>query len=380
MYKRDKLKAEIYYIRGVPVLELRGSPRENGFYHGYLLAPEIKAARDNFVLVMHTLLRQSESKDVPEVLDRVRANLPEKFVKEMQGMCRGYNVRMAEIGHDSTLSFDDALLMHLIPDSKHINLSKLEQTLYAAACTCILKRSQGGVVFGRAMDWLAFGTGGESSILIVWKQEGVASLTVPGLIGVVTGWNHHGLVAAMNVCPGESTHIRPASIPAIFNNRMILEARSHCNDFLSETQIDPIGPYHLTLADEQGHAVCISYFQGADHKPHFVRTLPENDSVMTVVNWCYPKCQGGSFNSQTRVTLLSEYFAEITRNYSTIPVVQQIITALALKPYINSWITVHSCVFDMRVKGDSRAYLKWNNSFAGSDETEQLQLRWVFRS
>jgi hypothetical protein len=232
----------LFYQGHVPILELEGSShtkegaRNNGFAHGYLLAPQIRMAKRNFDFIIRTILRAPTPADVPHTLEAVKRNLLPTWLRELEGLCAGFDARMTELKQKDRLTLDNAILMHLVPDSKHFHPLKLNKVaaelvpgeMVSGACTCILQKdTTNGMILGRNMDWLAFGTGGESSLLIVWKTLGIASFTVPGLIGVVTGWNQHRLCVAMNVCPGDTPAVLPHGVPAIFYNRHVLQQSRH---------------------------------------------------------------------------------------------------------------------------------------------------------
>lgn len=187
----------------------------------------------------------------------------------------------------------------------------------------------------------------------------VAILGVPGMIGAVTGWNKNKVALAMNVCPGETAEVR--GMPAILFNRTVLASAENVAAVRALVdRVQPLGPYHLTVADPQDGS-SISFYQAEGR--HFRRDL-ENEYI-EVLNWEYPKCEGGSFNCQERHELLEPYFNNAKEIPHRHPQLME--NALQLAPYINSWITMHSLVF--RPAHDT-VKMNWDNGYAASG-------RWV---
>jgi hypothetical protein len=258
--------------------------------------------------------------------------------------------------------------MHLIPDSKHFHPHTLEQEWgeYLAeeepagslACTSLLDRDdQGHVIFGRNMDWCPFGEAGGKSLVMVWKRKGIAVLGVPGMIGPVTGWNKNKIAIAMNVCPGETAEVR--GMPSILFNRHVLESADSVHSIHRLVDVEqPLGPYHLTIAGPK-EGGCISFYQ--EDGNHHRRDLL--DRHIEVLNWEYPLCQGGYFNSQCRHELLTPYFDGAKNIANRHPKLME--NALQLAPYINSWITMHSLVFR---PAQDQIKMNWDNGYAASGQ------------
>ena len=362
-------QSRLYYRGDIPVLEMDGTSEECGQVHGYLLGPQICALKNNLDLALHGIMRLPCPDRLQKVLDAVYETIPESLQQEMQGLVNGYN-EWAQKAKKSSMTIGDALLMHLIADSKHFHPKQVEKSLLqmpedqAAACTVLLDRDQEGrVLFGRNMDWCPFGKGGSYSLVFVWKQKGVAALGVPGLIGAVTGWNRDKLSLAINVCPGDTQTVR--GMPAILYNRYILENAktvARVKELIRAQR--PLGPYHMSVADAQNHGACISFYQdrcGGDH----IRDLEE--SPIQVLNWNYPACEEGYFHSQIRCRILTGYYNtarrwEIQKN-TVLDRRALIANALTLSPYINTWITMHSLIMEP-VRG--QVQMSWDNGFAAS--------------
>lgn len=369
----------LYYRGDIPVMEFTGNdPGKWGHAHGFLLGAEVCKLKQNLDLALHSILRLPRSENLPHVLSAVRQKIPSEYLQEMKGLAEGYNEWAAETGASLQMTEEDVLLMHLIPDSKHFHPQALEkqwseylgedEAERLVACTSLLDRDdQGNVIFGRNMDWCPFGEAGGKSLVMVWKSKGVAVLGVPGMIGAVTGWNKDKVAVAMNVCPGETTDAR--GMPAILFNRHVLESATNVpaiRRLVDEEQ--PLGPYHLTIADPR-EGSCISFYQQDGH--HHRRDLA--DRHIEVLNWEYPKCEGGFFNSQYRHELLTPYFDHARNIPHRYPKLME--NVLQLAPYVNSWITMHSLVFE---PGEDRVKMSWDNGYAASGRWAEAEMTAFF--
>lgn len=385
------LGGRLYYQGKIPILELNTEdPLQAGKAHGYLLGKFIYELKSCLDFLVHTLLRDPTADKIPQVMQQLKSQIPKEYLQEMQGISEGYNQWAQEAGVGAFLQLDEVLLLHLIPDSKHFSPGILEKSfskeplvqqparehpLDLVACTSLLfLGAQGEVIFGRNMDWCPFGQGGAASLIFLWKPKKVAALGVPGMIGVVSGWNQYQLAAAMNVCPGLTTQIQ--GMPAILFNRRLLEEAStiqEAQDLILRKK--PLGPYHLTLADKEGEGACISFYQGEGGQS-YIRKLKEQ-APLWVLNWRYPESQGGYFHSEGRETLLKHYFEQAKRFISSeaFDAYQLVAYALQMSPWINSWITMHSLLF--RPQSDEVA-LSWDNGYAASVPKEKISMQGIF--
>jgi len=376
----------LYYRGHIPILEL--GPENPGWAHGYLLGSHIFQLRKNLNLAIHGILMQPRANKLSKTLHEIRQHIPHSYQKEMQELAEGYNCWAKEAGVSTSMTSDDVLLMHLIADSKHFHPKTIENTLVSApskegglldavACTSLLHRdSKNGMLFARNMDWCPFGQGGAASLVIVWKEQGVAALGVPGMIGAVTGWNRSRLTGAMNVCPGTTKSIR--GMPSMLFNRHILESSDTVGDVKRLIEkVRPLGPYHLTIADKQGDGSCISFYQDEQEKDHIRHARKEAEKPLLVVNWRYPECKGGSFSSAGRTQLLTRYFEQASKTISHEELDWRALMANALKltPLVNSWITMHSLLF---APEKDEVSMSWDNGYAASMPKEHISMSEVF--
>lgn len=381
----------LYYKGNVPILELTGkTPFQSGQAHGYLLGSHINELYSNFQKAIYGVLQQPRPRELQKMLAEFQAIIPDRYKDEMQGLADGYNNWALETGAANRLTMDDILLMHLVPESKHFHTKQMTESslksgkrktqelpeLAAAACTAILSHdAKGNLIFGRNMDWSPFGDGGAQSLVIVWPNTGVAVLGVPGMIGAIQGWNRDRLTLSMNVCPGDTDSVR--GIPAAIFNRMVLEHSPNVPSALAFSQYTrPLGPYHLTVADRHNEGTCISFYQNADvNDRDHVRTSLRDADPLLVVNWRYPDCEGGSFNSAGRTVLLTKYFREAPAEVAEGDRFKLVANALKLTPLVNSWITMHSLMIE---PASDRISMSWGNGYAAAQQSQQISMSSVF--
>ncbi len=390
----------LYYRGHVPILELTArTPRQAGEAHGFLLGSHIRALKTKYDLILHTFMQHARPEALPRVLAKMRETIPRKFLDEMEGLAEGYNRWAERAGVADRMTLDEVILIHLLPDSKHFlpetveELLRVEGILAGAqatpilpreeplgvpACTCILDRDpRAGLQFLRNMEWCPFGEGGTKTLVVVWKNTGEAALSMPGIVGAITGWNQAGLCVAMNVCPG-FTGSASRGMPAILYNREILQ---RCQttpqvELVASTQERPLGPYHLTVADAHGSGRCISFYQGQGESDH-VRLLdsnshPHSNGPLITLNWRYPECQGGIFNSPERNEILTRYYAGVPVDADRRKLA---INAGKMSPYFNSWHTTHSLLFQPEY---GSVELHWDNGFAASTPAQTLRMSELF--
>ncbi|MES2273031.1 MAG: C45 family peptidase [Chlamydiota bacterium] len=377
---------KIYYRGKIPILELNcENPFQAGYAHGYLLGAQIHPLKKNMELAIHSVLRNPRSPQLKKVLHELRAQIPADYLREMEGLSEGYNAWAKAANLSTRMTPEDVLLVHLIPDSKHFHPKELELAFGkrkkesdlqgAMACTSLLLRdAQKRVVFGRNMDWCPFGKGADATVVILRKAEKTATLGCAGMIGAISAWNKNGLSIAMNVCPGKTSEVR--GIPTTLFLREILRKSKTVRDAEEMTaQIRPLGPSHTILADRTGRGACISFYQGP-REQDYIRHLEEDKPLLTV-NWRYPECRGGSFDSAGRTKILNRYFREASAQIpaNELDAHKLMENALKLTPLVNSWITMHSLIFTPQLDEVS---MSWDNGYAAAASRETLSMNGIF--
>jgi hypothetical protein len=374
-----RLCGNLYYSDHLPIIELHSeNPFENGYAQGFLLAEQIKDLKTR-IEMLQRLLRPlglvHSVIDSPKFLEELKKAIPEKFMKEIEGLVNGYNTYWDNKNSIERLNFYDVLDWQLMADSRHLNHTELEWL--SCACTTILK----GKIFGRNMDWSGFGKGGENSLLIVWQHEGVAAYNPPGIIGCVTGWNKYKLCMSINVCPGDTKLVRSNTLPIALFTRYVLsiaetttEVRNYFTSECKDPNVcRPLGQCHVTLADSTGPSMIISYYQDKDYTDHIRQLEVKSNNMIYGLNWCEPAKQGGFFNSIDRDLWLKEY-----KNQDDTDDLTYVQYALSHSKLFNCWVTIHNLLF---VPCNDLVYIRNNNGFAPSNPIPHVvKLTKVFQS
>jgi hypothetical protein len=160
--------------------------------------------------------------------------------------------------------------------------------------------------------------------------------------------NRSGLSLAMNVCSGKTREIK--GMPAALYNRACLDkcqTTLDVEEFVRQNQ--PLGPYHLTVADSE-IAESIHFYQGPQ-KSHVFRYL-KDASPLSTLNCCYtPEPFGDLHNSTERQRLIDQFFKE-----------DHPIEEVLSLPFVNNWITTHRVVME---PGPKTFKVAFDNAFAG---------------
>ena len=393
---------QLFYDGDVPILSLDSSdPFKVGKAHGYLCGDAINRLTKRFALAQHTLSGMPRASQLPQTLQAIRQWIPKKYLKEMEGLAEGYKQWAQEQSwwqFPNHLSVDDILLFHLMPDSIHFTAGlEFENTLKtydqaeqtsppkavapavpALACAAIVnKNAEDQFVFARNMDWPSLGLAGAYSLVIHRKNineitTSTVEVGLPGFIGTLTGMNSHGLSIAMNVCSGETRGIR--GMPATFYNRECLEncetvegVKAFVNNEGSLGYNDyPLGPYHLTVAD-QTTAASVHFYQSTE-ETHVFRDWDETTHApLTTLNYRYnPNPRSDMHNSQERQERIDQFF----KNRENQPLED----TLSL-PFVNNGMTTHRVVMEPNTK---RFRVAFDNAFAGKAPLHEVSTQKLF--
>lgn len=226
-------------VEGIPIVRLRGTPREMGLQHGRLLRDQIHFLRRYYLedMVMRTVGRAALRRWAREV----EPFIPKHYLEEIGGVAEG-----------AGLSYRDMLAVNVMVDRF--------QTIACSTFVAGGKATRGGeVLLGRNLDFPGRGVLHRMTVVFVFEpDDGVPLVSVgwPGMIGVLSGMNGHGVCGAtMMIHSSESA--RPG-IPYMLLYRealarartadevhAILEAapRTCPNNFMA---VDPTGAAFVT--------------------------------------------------------------------------------------------------------------------------------------
>lgn len=390
--RNGKLLGELYYDNHVPILKIHSEDAYNaGYTQGYLLKEALSDLRSNVEFCLFTLAREKRASKIRNILDAIKDKIPQKIILELQGLADGYNARKSYF--DKAITLDDLLYLQLMPDKTYFKPGKIkigEQVvesqpliqLQTAACTVIgLHDKDGTPTLARTMDWPSFGKAGTLSLIVSRTNptNGIrtAEVTVPGLIGTLTGVNSSGLTTSMNVTKYENGITTIEGIPAALYNRMVLEeceSLGQVETFVGTHQ--PLGPYHLTVSD-QAKAGTFSMYQQKDwsgnwsedrNNGHLLRLL-ETEKPLVTTNCSYNSNQTDMFNGKARETLIQQYLQE----NSHIQKPRDVLEHSQSIPWVNNHLTTHRVLL-----GSKTLEVAFDNAWAGDRALHSLNLSEIF--
>lgn len=316
------------YENGIPCATFFDTdPYDRGFTHGKYFASYI--TKLSYMTRFLRLFKKFPS----------NITVPELHRMEIKGLVDGYNSTKPLL----LLTENIAITWHLLP----------------MACTSILQREDDSIIFGRNMDWVPYGNLARNSILL--RFNGISSFTIPGIIGVVTGWNKDGLVLAMNVCPTETVK----GIPSLFYNRLLLQSCKTPTEvkLYTETSVNqPLGMYHVTVTNKN-EGLCVSFFQGRESNGsvplHFYR---EFSDILKTFNYRF-------FGDEK----LSERFFSDAREKevnSLFEKGEKIENIMASYP-VNNWITCNTLLFNL---SKNCVYIGFDNGYSASSNLRRIRI------
>lgn len=367
---------ELYYHGDLPILKIDGrDPRRAGFAQGYLLGEAISQISARFDTALHTCLRRPRAQELEPFLNTVKQTIPENYLREMEGLVEGYNRWVREQSgffRPKEMALDEAVLFHLMPDSLNLLIEGPFASFLlpqeTVGCSSFLDLdSERGVVFGRNMDWPSLGLTGKYSFIkhVDCGDNQRVEVSVPGIIGTLTGMNHFGFSLAMNVCPGEKSN-QVRGMPALFYNRYCLERCRTVQDMNALTE-RPLCAYHLTVADSE-NGQSHHFYQGEQDR----RVLNEASRPLATFNRAF----GGDYihidqnHSLLRGQLHSDFYHE-TDGLSRETLMEESLRI----PGINNFKTTHTVLM---IPQDRQMKVAWDNSFAADSPLHEVPIHLLF--
>jgi len=317
-------------------------PYDAGYAHGRRLAwPICKLLWRFYPVYLYLLWFHSLDKWLGNV------EIASHHQQELKGLVDGYN---SSVGKRHRVTYRYALACHLLPD------------LYCMACSTVIFRNtpgkydQSDIFIGRNMDFTSLGSAGSDSLLV--KYHNVTSLIVPGLVGVVTGWNNHGVVGIVNVSHNKDV-VDVCGIPIVFLVRSYLEKSlnvDHLWALYYQNILQPTVSFHFTFADKTNFG-CISFYQTRDGVDTHLRD-DDYPNGFQVFNYTYTQHEtdDNTSDSYCRDECVARF-----RQCQDSPVTSFDVIKLLRQDELNVYDTMHSLVFNMS-KG--WVFIANNNCFA----------------
>jgi predicted choloylglycine hydrolase len=204
-------KGELRYVKGIPVLTVRGTPEEIGEQVGVLalrsLQPLFERSKEfarawNIEPVYPVLLKTGSL---------MTATFPADYRKELDAMAKAAGISR------------DLLIFGVT----------FVDVLHLTGCSTLVvepgRSASGQLLFGRNLDWYPFGDLHQYSIVTVYHPNGkrpFAAIGWPGMIGPPSGMNDAGLSVTHNEirqAKDNSRKFDPLGVPTLLLMRRILE-------------------------------------------------------------------------------------------------------------------------------------------------------------
>ncbi|MHC4939886.1 MAG: C45 family autoproteolytic acyltransferase/hydrolase [Planctomycetota bacterium] len=175
----EKDRKHLSIVDGIPVLELRGTARERGRIHGRVLRRQIRFLVKEYYEAFALKLAGVEG--IRAWTDKVLPHIPKHHLEEIKGIAEGAG----------------------IPERTMIEVNCVVDRLQMVMCSTVVAAGEatkdGGIYFGRNLDFPGRNILHRMSVVLVFHEEGripVAAVTWPGLVGVLSGMNEHGVCGA----------------------------------------------------------------------------------------------------------------------------------------------------------------------------------------
>ena len=207
----QQISGELQVMQGKRVLRLWGSHYDMGYAHGYLLAEEIVALLEGYMLGM---LYDVENYWRTLLLVETGVKMPAAYRREIRGMHQGMLDALGEDGLYSELlqrEFGpaDLIAWNMAPEIFRLSFSDIERADEPRYSSSIAgwgdKTADGSLIIARDLD---FGAPGDlldrSSLLIAYQprrfvENSWLAVSWPGVIGCLTGMSEQGAGAALDL-------------------------------------------------------------------------------------------------------------------------------------------------------------------------------------
>ncbi len=197
------VNGELRDVQGVRILRVWGTPREQGYAQGYLLAPDGIKLLDRY---LRGLGGEDSIKayEVTSLMVMQRMTISKSYQEELEGIVDGGKARLngdikvPALGR--ALEYRDLVAINCIPDTARMGCSSF------AAWGRLTK--DGHTLAGRNLDWVHHPAMDGQQIVIVRipppgaKPLAWVSVTWPCFIGCLTGMNAEGVAISLHDATG----------------------------------------------------------------------------------------------------------------------------------------------------------------------------------
>ncbi len=234
--------ASLKLVQGIPVVHVYGTPSEMGEQQGVLLGPQIKLLIRDYLnkLLLPGGRDIGLRRAVLMISRQMEKSIPKQYIEEMQALAKSGGV-----------SYEDVLLANTFFDIRR-----------AVLCSTIVavgeRSSDKQPIFGRNLDFPSLGVLHKYTCVVVYHPadgHAVASVTFPGFIGVLSGLNDAGVVAAVMEVHERGTQW--AAVPSAMVFRTALTGAERAEDMLDAVKGQArTAMNNLMICDARGTAVC----------------------------------------------------------------------------------------------------------------------------
>jgi hypothetical protein len=279
-YKEGKHgQAQLTYINDVPVLILKGSPKEIGEQTGVLAVRQAKPLfgfpRDYFLGECGLMILKSnptwnkQNKQFKDAIQSADQFLWPLVLKKAASLENGFpESQKTELKAIADAAGKDVVsLPHLVAVNGMFDLGHVPQSELVRGCSSVIVPPQHsatkGLLFGRNLDFYHFDYLHHYSLLMVYqsndpKKHSFASAGFPGFVGSFTGMNDAGLTIASHEVqdPDTTTLFNPKGVPFAMAYRRILEECETIGDAIKLLDsMERASVTSLVIADTKSGAV-----------------------------------------------------------------------------------------------------------------------------
>lgn len=236
---RDRLRL----VHGVPVLHVRGTPFEMGKQQGLALKDQIRFLEKEYCDAM--IVRAVGRRNLEEWADAVEKYIPAPYREEMRGIAEG-----------AGMTYREVLLVNTMVDR-----------FQAMMCSTVVANgsatADGDVYFGRNLDFPGRNILHRATVVVVYEPEGgepVVSVTWPGLIGVLSGMNAHGVCGATMMIH-RAKKLRPGMPYMIMYREALARARKAADVHAYIEKTKRTCANNFMVVDPTGKAIVVEWDQ-----------------------------------------------------------------------------------------------------------------------
>jgi len=280
-----ELRARLRVVEGMPLLRLKGSPREMGVQHGRLLRSQVRFLVKEFYEAF--ALKLVGEKGIREWTEQVRPHIPKHYIEEIEGIAEGADI-----------DFETLLHVNCIVDRLQMVLCS---TVVAAG-----EATEGDTVyFGRNLDFIGRNVLHRATVCVVYEPTGktpLVSVTWPGLVGVLSAMNARGVCGATMMI-----HYGSAAKPGVPYMMMYRDAlvaakkASDVGDYFARCKRTV--PNNFTVVDETGASEVIEF-----DATRLARRPPKRGCLCSTNHFRSSKLQGVGWKLGTgRYSTLAEF-------------------------------------------------------------------------